>query len=91
MRILGRIAEAASADPDGTARDVVFPVTSLDTLSAIIRAYKAAGAFERRVVEFSFCHVLNFELAPRPKRSRGGEFICRTRAYATGSAILHRC
>jgi TnpA family transposase len=48
-RILVRIAEAASADPDGTVRDVVFPVASLDTLSAIIREYKAAGTFERQV------------------------------------------
>jgi hypothetical protein len=42
-RILVRIAEAASANPDGTVRDVVFPVASLDTLSAIVREYKAAG------------------------------------------------
>jgi TnpA family transposase len=48
-RILVRIAEAASANPDGTVRDVVFPVASLDTLSAIIREYKAAGTFERQV------------------------------------------
>lgn len=48
-RILVRIAEAASANPDGTVRDVVFPLASLDTLSAIIREYKAAGSFERQV------------------------------------------
>ena len=48
-RILVRIAEAASADPDGRVRDVVFPVASLDTLSAIIREHKAAGTFERQV------------------------------------------
>jgi hypothetical protein len=40
-RILVRIAEAVSADPDGKVRDVVFPVASLDTLSAIISEYKA--------------------------------------------------
>jgi TnpA family transposase len=48
-RILVRIAEAVSADPDGKVRDVVFPVASLDTLSAIISEYKAAGTFERQV------------------------------------------
>ena len=48
-RILVRIAEAASADPDGTVRDVVFPVASLDMLSAIIREYRAAGTFERQM------------------------------------------
>ena len=48
-RILVQIAEAAAANPDGTVRDVVFPVASLDTLSAIIREYKAAGTFERQV------------------------------------------
>jgi TnpA family transposase len=48
-RILVRIAEAVSADPDGKVRDVVFPVASLDTLSAIIREYKAAGTFEHQV------------------------------------------
>jgi Domain of unknown function (DUF4158) len=48
-RILVRIAEAASADPDGTVRNVVFPVASQDTLSAIIREYRAAGTFERQV------------------------------------------
>ena len=48
-RILVRIAEAATADPDGKVRDVVFPVASLDTLSAIIREHKAAGTFERQV------------------------------------------
>ena len=48
-RILVRIAEAASGDPDGKVRDVVFPVASLDTLAAIVREYKAAGTFERQV------------------------------------------
>lgn len=48
-RILVRIAEAVSADPDGKVRDVVFPVASLDTLSAIICEYKATGTFERQV------------------------------------------
>jgi TnpA family transposase len=48
-RILVRIAVAASADPDGRVRDVVFPVASLDTLSAIIREHKEAGTFERQV------------------------------------------
>lgn len=48
-RILVRIAEAASADLDGRVRDVVFPVASLDTLSAIIREHKAAGTSERQV------------------------------------------
>ena len=48
-RILVRIAEAASASPDGRVRDVVFPVASLDTLAAIIREHKAVGMFERQV------------------------------------------
>ena len=39
----------APADPDGTVRAVVFPVASLDVLSAIVREYKAAGTFERQV------------------------------------------
>jgi hypothetical protein len=37
------------ADPDGRVRDVVFPVATLDTLSAIIREHKTEGTFERQV------------------------------------------
>jgi hypothetical protein len=48
-RIPVRIAEAASANPDGTVRDVVFQVARQGTLSAITHAYMAPGTFERQV------------------------------------------
>jgi len=47
--MLFRIAEAATGNPDGIVRDVVFPVVGMDVLSAIIREHKATGTFERRV------------------------------------------
>jgi hypothetical protein len=47
-RILVRIAEAASADPDGTVRDVVFPVASLDVLSAIVREVARSQTVSRQ-------------------------------------------
>ena len=47
--ILVRIAEAATGNPDGVVRDVVFPAAGADVLSAIIREHKAGGSFERQV------------------------------------------
>ena len=47
--LLVRIAEAATGNPDGTVRDVVFPAVGEDVLSAVIREHKASGSFERRV------------------------------------------
>lgn len=48
--ILYRIAEAASEQPDGTVRDVIYPIASEETLADLVREYKATGgAFKRRV------------------------------------------
>ncbi|MEN5278887.1 DUF4158 domain-containing protein [Brucella sp. TWI432] len=48
--ILFRIAEASTAKPDGSVRDVVFPAVGGESvLSAIMKEYKAGGTFERKV------------------------------------------
>jgi hypothetical protein len=47
--LLVRIAEAATGNPDGMVREVVFPAVGEDVLSAVIRKHKASGSFERRV------------------------------------------
>ena len=48
--ILVRIAEAACLQPDGSVRDVVYPVAGgAGVLAAIVREHKATGGFERRV------------------------------------------
>ena len=48
-KLLVRIAEAVVARPEDTVREVVFPAVAEDVLTAIIKEYKAAGTFERRV------------------------------------------
>ena len=48
-RLLVRIAEAAVEQPDETVRDVVFAAVGEDVLTAVIKEYRAAGTFERRV------------------------------------------
>jgi hypothetical protein len=41
--ILFRIAEAVYDDPDGTVRDVVFPVASEDTIGNLVKEFRANG------------------------------------------------
>jgi hypothetical protein len=48
-RLLAEIAAAATEDPDGTVRDVIFPVAGEAKLKAIMAEYKARGAWEQRV------------------------------------------
>lgn len=48
-RLLAEIAAAATGDPDGTVRDVIFPVAGEAKLKAIVMEYKARGAWEQRV------------------------------------------
>jgi hypothetical protein len=48
--ILYRIAEAASEQPDGTVREVIFPVASEDTISELVKEYRASdGPYKRKV------------------------------------------
>jgi TnpA family transposase len=48
-RLLADIAAAATANPDGTVREVIFPVVGEAKLKAIMAEYKAHGAWDRRV------------------------------------------
>jgi TnpA family transposase len=48
-RLLVDIAEAATGNPDGAVRDVIFPVAGETKLRAIVAEYKARGAWEQRV------------------------------------------
>ena len=48
-RLLADIAAAATSNPDGTVRDVIFPVVGEAKLKAIMAEYKAHGAWDRRV------------------------------------------
>ncbi len=48
--LLFRLAEAAVDKPDGTIRDVVFPVVSEQTLRDLVKEYKASGpAYQHQV------------------------------------------
>jgi TnpA family transposase len=48
--LLFRLAEAAVDKPDGTIRDVVFPVVSEQTLRDLVKEYKASGStYQQRV------------------------------------------
>ena len=45
-----RIAEAAGADPDGTVRNVIYPVAGEQVISDLIREYRADGpAYAKRI------------------------------------------
>jgi TnpA family transposase len=48
--LLYRLAEAALATPDGTVRDVIFPIIGEDTLHDLVREYRAQGPAYRRQV-----------------------------------------
>lgn len=47
--ILARLAEAALNNPDGTVRDVIFPVVSEQTLRDVLAEYRASGTYQRQV------------------------------------------
>ena len=48
--ILFRIAEAAGADPDGTVRNVIYPVASEGVISDLIKEYRSDGpAYAKRI------------------------------------------
>jgi len=49
--LLFRLAEAAVDKPDGTIRDVVFPVVSEQTLRDLVKEYKAGGAGYQQQVQ----------------------------------------
>ena len=49
-RLLGRIAEASLGNPDGTIREVLYPLVGEDVLINLLREYKASGpAYTKRV------------------------------------------
>lgn len=48
-RLLADIAEAATGNPDGTVRNVIFPVVGETKLKAIMAEYKSRGAWEQRI------------------------------------------
>jgi hypothetical protein len=49
-RLLFRMAEAAVANPDGIVREVLFPVVGEQTLTDLLKEYKATNAAYRRKV-----------------------------------------
>lgn len=49
-RLLFRLAEAAIAHPEGTIRDVLYPVVGEATLKALLKEYKATHAVYKRKV-----------------------------------------
>ncbi|MBA2712695.1 MAG: Tn3 family transposase [Rubrobacteraceae bacterium] len=49
--LLFRVAEAALADPDGSVREVVFPVVDEDTLSKVVKEAKSTGAAYQEQVQ----------------------------------------
>lgn len=48
-RLLADIAKAATGNPDGTVRNVIFPVAGETKLKAIVAEYKSRGAWEQRI------------------------------------------
>lgn len=50
-RLLYRVAEAALAKPDGTVREVVYPVAGEQRLKDIVKEYKASGSAYREQVQ----------------------------------------
>ncbi|MER7134641.1 Tn3 family transposase, partial [Streptosporangium saharense] len=53
-RMLFRVAEAASARPDDTVRQVVFPVIGEDNLRNLVAEYKSSGSTYRRTVQHTY-------------------------------------
>jgi TnpA family transposase len=49
--LLFQVAEAALSDPDGSVREVVFPVVGEDTLSNVVKEAKSTGAAYREQVQ----------------------------------------
>lgn len=47
--LLARIAEAALDNPEGTVREVIFPVVSEQALRDLLAEYQATGTYHRRV------------------------------------------
>ncbi|GAA2858054.1 Tn3 family transposase [Streptosporangium fragile] len=52
--LLFRVAEAASAQPDDTVRQVVFPVIGEDNLRNLVAEYKSSGSTYRRTVQHTY-------------------------------------
>ncbi|WP_433258326.1 DUF4158 domain-containing protein [Streptosporangium sp. CA-135522] len=52
--LLFRVAEAASARPDDTVRQVVFPVIGEDNLRNLVAEYKSSGSTYRRTVQHTY-------------------------------------
>ena len=49
-RLLGRIAEASLGNPDGTIREVLYPLVGEDVLINLLREYKSSGpAYTKKV------------------------------------------
>jgi CBS domain-containing protein len=48
-RILERLLEAALGNPDGTVREVLFPVVDEQTLRELLREYKEKGGYRQQV------------------------------------------
>lgn len=58
-RLLFLVAEAAVANPDGSVRQVVFPVVSEPVLLDLVQEGRATGAYEKQVqttMRKSYCH-----------------------------------
>lgn len=53
--ILFRVAQAAIANPDGTVRDVIFPVVSEQTLRDLVNEFKNSGPFYDQKVNGAAC------------------------------------
>lgn len=52
--LLFRVAEAATARPDGTVREVVFPVVGEDNLRNLVAEYKSSGSTYRRTLATTY-------------------------------------
>lgn len=49
-QLLYRIASAALANPDGTVRDVIYPIATPDTLNYLVREFQSTGTSYRQKV-----------------------------------------
>jgi len=47
--LLARIAQAALSNPEGSVREVIFPVASEQTLRDLLAEYQATGSYQRQV------------------------------------------
>jgi hypothetical protein len=52
--LLFRVAEAATARPDDTVRQVVFPIVGEDNVRHLVAEYKASGSAYRRTVQTTY-------------------------------------